>query len=88
MTKQSRHSYARTLEILRRGIESGGGTLLPISIFCLELPVKLLVWEERGVVSVAYTPLKETASHYGIAGMDKALGAIDRGLETLTALVA
>lgn len=53
----------------------------------LELPLKLLVWEDAGSVSVAYVPMSEIAARYGIAGLDDRIAAMDRALEALTTLV-
>ncbi len=50
----------------------------------LELPLKLLVWEDNGTVSVAYVPMSEIASRYGITGMDARIEAMDQSLNTLT----
>jgi uncharacterized protein (DUF302 family) len=50
----------------------------------LELPLKLLVWEESSSVSLAYVPMSEIAARYGVTGMDDRIAAIDRALETLT----
>jgi uncharacterized protein (DUF302 family) len=53
----------------------------------LELPLKLLVWEDGGSVSVAYVAMSEIAERYGISGLDDRIAAMDRGLEALTTLV-
>lgn len=50
----------------------------------LELPLKLLVWEESGVVSVAYEPITEIAPRYGVTGMDERIHALDRNVDALT----
>ena len=38
----------------------------------LDLPLKLLVWEDGAVVNVAYTPASEIASRYGVPANDQA----------------
>jgi uncharacterized protein (DUF302 family) len=53
----------------------------------LDLPLKLLVWEREGVVSVAYAPASELGSRYGIAGKDALLAALDAGLAKLSGSV-
>jgi uncharacterized protein (DUF302 family) len=65
------------------------GTILmeAFPLLALELPVKLLVYEDGAGVHVAYTPLSETATRYGVAGQDAVLGAIDAALATLSATV-
>ena len=57
-------------------------------ILALDLPLKLLVWEENGTVKVAYVPMSEIVSRYGVTGMDKPAGVIDEALDKLTGLVA
>lgn len=53
----------------------------------LELPLKLLVWDEGGEVSLAYVPMSEIAARYGVTGMDERMAAMDRALDALTDLV-
>lgn len=53
----------------------------------LELPLKLLVWDEGGEVSLAYVPMSEIAARYGVTGMDARMAAMDRALDALTDLV-
>jgi uncharacterized protein (DUF302 family) len=55
--------------------------------FALELPLKVLVWDEDGNVSVAFVAMSEVAARYGIVGMEKQIGAMDRALELLTTSV-
>lgn len=54
----------------------------------LELPLKLLVWEEPDAVKVAYISMSEIAARYGVTGMDARIAAIDAALETLATSVA
>ncbi len=54
----------------------------------LELPLKVLVWEESGLAHVAYVPMSEIAARYGVTGMDARISAMDDALESLTSLVA
>jgi uncharacterized protein (DUF302 family) len=49
----------------------------------LDLPLKLLVYEENGTVTVAYTPASEIAVRYGIAPTSASIVAMDRTLENL-----
>jgi uncharacterized protein (DUF302 family) len=66
-----------------------GGTPFMIAFprVALELPLKLLVWEEDGSVSVAYVPMSEIANRCGVTGMSERIDAVDRGLDTLTNLI-
>jgi uncharacterized protein (DUF302 family) len=63
-----------------------GGTPLmdAFPLIAVELPLKLLVWEENGIVNVAYALMSEIAARYGVTGMDARVAAIDRTVDTLT----
>jgi uncharacterized protein (DUF302 family) len=54
----------------------------------LELPLKLLVWEEGGNVLVAHVTMSEIAARYGVAGMDERIAAMDRAVDALVNTVA
>lgn len=64
------------------GNPKGGTPLMEASpLVALDLPLKLLVWEDNAGVHVAYTPMSEVAARYGIehariAAMDSALDAL------------
>ena len=71
------------------GNPKGGTPLMQaFPLVALELPLKLVVWEEGGGVSVAYTPVAEIAARYGITGMDAQIATLDLGLDNLTNSVA
>jgi uncharacterized protein (DUF302 family) len=61
------------------------GTLLMQAepLVALDLPLKLLIWEEAGAVSVAYTPASELAARYTLPGQGELIAAIDRSLAAL-----
>lgn len=63
-----------------------GGTLLmeAFPLTALDLPLKLLVWEDGAAVNVAYTPASEIASRYGVPADDARIAAMDRALAALT----
>ena len=121
VTKRSRHSYAHTLEILKKSVNDAGNaifasidqsaaaagvglSLRPTTLLifgnpkggtplmdafplvALELPLKLLVWEEGGV-SVAYERMSELAARFGVTGTDPRIEAMDHALDALTAKV-
>ena len=67
-----------------------GGTPLMVAfpLVALDLPLKLLIWEENGVVNVAYTPMREIASRYNVTGLDAQIQAMDSALDKLTSSVA
>ena len=70
------------------GNPKGGTPLMEaFPLVALDLPLKLLVWEEGGVVSVAYVPMSAVASRYGVTGMDARVEAMDHALDTLTTSV-
>ncbi len=57
-------------------------------LVALDLPLKLLVWEEQGAVKVAYTPMRTVAQRRGLTGFDPQVAGMDRALQTLTASLA
>jgi uncharacterized protein (DUF302 family) len=75
----------RPTTLLLFGNPRGGTPLMDAHpLFALELPLKLVVWEEAGVVTVAYVPTHIVAERYGIAGASEQILALER---TLAALV-
>lgn len=70
------------------GNPKGGTPLMEaFPLVALELPLKLLVWEENDNVSVAYVPMSVIAGQFGVAGMDARIEAMDLALDTLTSTV-
>jgi len=67
-----------------------GGTPLmdAFPLVGLELPLKLLVWEEGGNVLVAHVTMSEIAARYGVARMDERIAAMDRSVDALVNTVA
>jgi uncharacterized protein (DUF302 family) len=75
----------RPTTLLVFGNPKGGTPLMEaFPLVALELPLKLVVWEEAGGVSVTYERMSEIAARYGVTGMDARIDAMDRALETLT----
>ena len=68
--------------------KAGTALMQAFPLVALELPVKLLVWQDGDAVHVAYAPMSEVAARYGIMGMEPVIHAIDANLAALTALVA
>lgn len=67
------------------GNPKGGTPLMEaFPLVALELPLKLLVWEEGGSVQVAYVPPSDFAARYGVTGMEKPIAAMSTLLDTLT----
>ena len=78
----------RPTTLLVFGNPQGGTPLMEsFPLVALDLPLKLLVWEEGGVVNVAYVPMSEIAARYGVTGMDTRIEAMDRAIDSLTATV-
>ncbi|HEY6464400.1 MAG TPA: DUF302 domain-containing protein [Candidatus Acidoferrales bacterium] len=70
------------------GNPKGGTPLMDaFPLVALELPLKLLVWEADGRVSVAFVPMADVATRYDVTGMDARIAAMDRALETHTEMV-
>jgi uncharacterized protein (DUF302 family) len=66
------------------GNPKGGTPLMEaFPLVALELPLKLLVWEEHGAVNLAYTPMSEVAARYSVTGMDARISAMDQALAAL-----
>jgi len=63
-----------------------GGTLLmdAFPLTALDLPLKLLIWEDGATVNVAYTPASEIASRYTVPKDDPRIAAMDHALTALT----
>lgn len=70
------------------GNPKGGTPLMDaFPLAALELPLKLLIWEESGTVDVAYTPASVIAVRYAVAGKDALIAALDHAVETVVASV-
>lgn len=71
------------------GNPKAGTALMQASpIVGLDLPVKLLVWQDDDAVNVAYAPMSEIATRYNIGAMGPVVHAIDANLAALTDAVA
>ena len=68
--------------------KAGTPLMAAFPLIALELPLKVLVWEENDKVNVAYSPMLEIAARYHATGVDARVAAIDHALETLTNGVA
>jgi uncharacterized protein (DUF302 family) len=66
------------------------GTILmdAVPLAALDLPLKFLVWENGGTVSVAYTTAAELAERYAVTGKDALIEAMDAALAKLLATVS
>ena len=76
----------RPTTLLVFGNPKGGTPLMEaVPLIALDLPLKLLVWEDDGGVHVAYTAMSEIARRYGLE--DPRVAGMDRALEALAAAV-
>jgi uncharacterized protein (DUF302 family) len=67
-----------------------GGTPLMTAFpqVALELPLRLVVWEQDGAVQVAATQMSAIARRYGVTGLDAQIAAIDHAVATLLDTIA
>lgn len=71
------------------GNPKGGTPLMDACpLLALDLPLKLLVWQDDGGVSVAYLPMSKIAARYGVSGMEARIAAIDKAIESLIQTIA
>ena len=57
-------------------------------LLALDLPLKILIWEQDASVNVAFVPFSEIAGRYGVTSHDAQIAAIDRALDTVTQTIA
>src|SRR5277367_6048413 len=54
------------------GNPKGGTPLMDaFPLVALELPLRLLVWEDGNAAKVAYNTMSQIAARYGVSGMDE-----------------
>lgn len=86
---QAAGARLRPTSLVVFGNPKGGTPLMEAyPLAALELPLKLLVWEDRGTVSVAYASMAEAAKRYGIPDGEPHVAAMDRALAAAAAAVA
>jgi uncharacterized protein (DUF302 family) len=74
----------RPTHLLVFGNPKGGTPLMAaFPLVALDLPLKLLVWEDDGQTTVAHTPARVFAQRYGVDGQDARIANMDRALETI-----
>ena len=70
------------------GDPKGGTPLMDAEpLIALELPLKILVWQDERDVRVAFTPMTEIAARYGISGMETRIAAMDKALNDIAGAV-
>ena len=67
--------------------KGGTGLMVAFPLAALDLPLKLLVWDDGGVVHVAFTPTEEIAARYNVTGMDVLIANMRHALDALTNVV-
>jgi len=79
----------RPTTLLVFGNPRGGTPLMDaFPLVALDLPLKLLIWEEPGAVKVAYTPPAELAERYGVTGKDQVISSMEHQVEALVGSVS
>ncbi len=63
--------------------KSGTPLMDTYPLVALDLPLKILIWEEPDGVKVAYVPISTVAARYGVTGMEARISAMDGALESL-----
>lgn len=86
---QSAGLQLRPTTLIVFGNPKGGTPLMEaVPRIALELPLKLLVWEEDGVVNVDSTPMAGIAARYGVEGQEARIDAMDRAVASLVQTIA
>lgn len=79
----------RPTTLILFGNPKGGTPLMDAyPLIALDLPLKMLVWEDEGEVQAAYVAPSEFAARYGVMGMDARLESMDKAMAALAAVVA
>jgi len=79
----------RPTTILMFGKPAAGTRLMATHpIAGLDLPLKILVWQDRRSVNIAYAPLCDRAQSYGLPADNALIVAMDRTLADVAAAVA
>lgn len=80
--------HLRPTMLIVFGNPKGGTPIMDaFPLAALDLPLKLLVWEDGDGVAIAYVPMSEIAARYGVTAMEDRIAAIDAALERLTGAV-
>ena len=78
---QSAGMNLRPTTLIVFGNPKGGTPLMDAyPLVALELPLKILVWEEGGGVKIAYVPMSAIAPRYGLEGTNARVAAMDASL--------
>jgi uncharacterized protein (DUF302 family) len=77
-----------TMLIVFGNPKAGAPLMNGYPLVALDLPLKLLVWQEDAAVHVAYVPASELAARNGITGKDALIAAMDSALKGLATSIA
>ena len=66
--------------------KAGTGLMDAFPLVALDLPLKVLVWQDGDDVSVGYVPMSEVAKRYDVTGAPQ-IAAMDHALDAFTDLV-
>ncbi len=70
------------------GNPKGGTPLMEaFPLVALDLPLKVLVWEESASMNVSFVPMSEIAARYRMTGLEAQITTTDRALDALTSAV-
>ncbi len=79
----------RPTTLLVFGNPRGGTPIMDaFPLAALDLPLRLLIWEEGGTTKIAHVGMREPLERHGVTGKDALISAMDRALETLVSTVA
>jgi uncharacterized protein (DUF302 family) len=79
----------RPTTLLVFGNPKGGTPLMDaFPEFALELPLKVLIWDDNGTVNVAHADMAALAKRYGVSGKDQIVAAMDHALTAMAASVS
>jgi uncharacterized protein (DUF302 family) len=78
----------RPTSLIIFGNPKGGTPLMDAHpLFALELPLKIIVWDDGGMTFVAYTSMAEVAKRYDIDS-DPRIAMMDKALDMLTGAIS
>jgi uncharacterized protein (DUF302 family) len=78
--------HLRPTRLLLFGNPKGGTPLMDaFPLAALDLPLKIVIWEESGRTMLAYTAAAAIAGRYDVTGKDAQIAGMTHALETIVA---
>lgn len=77
-------SLRPTMLLIFGNPKAGTPLMQDFPLVALELPLKILIWDDDENVRVAYVPMSEIAKHFDLTGMDQQIETMDRAVDALT----